>query len=72
MNTRPTLVGSKGVSTGVALHQRVQQCLRLLQISGVKALGGPAVDRGLERMRLGLLALLLPEAREAHGRAQLE
>ncbi len=45
MNTRPALLGSKGVSTGVALRQRVHQCLRFLEVGGVKALGEPAVDR---------------------------
>jgi hypothetical protein len=46
MNTRLALLGSMGVSTSVALRQRVQQRLRLLQVSGVKALREPAVDRG--------------------------
>ena len=40
MNMHPALLGRKGVSTGVALRQRVQQGLRLLQIRGVKAFGG--------------------------------
>jgi len=34
----------QGVSTSIALRQRVQQCLRLLQVRGVKALGEPVVD----------------------------
>ena len=37
--------GGKGVSAGVALRQCLQQCLRLLQVSGVKPFGEPAVDR---------------------------
>jgi hypothetical protein len=45
MNTRPALLGRKDVSTGIALRQRVQQCLRLLQVGGVKPLGEPAIDR---------------------------
>jgi len=45
MNTRPALLGSKGVSTGVALRQRVQQCLRLLQVGGIKALGEPWIGK---------------------------
>ena len=45
MHMRPAWVGSTGGSTGVALRQRVQQCLRLLQVSGVKALGEPVVER---------------------------
>jgi hypothetical protein len=46
MNTHPALLGSKSVSTGVALRQRVQQRLGLLQVRRVKALGEPAVDWG--------------------------
>jgi hypothetical protein len=42
----PALEGRKGVSTGVALRQRLQQRLRLLEVGGVEALGEPAVDRG--------------------------
>src|SRR5262249_4308021 len=72
MNTRPALVGSKGVSTGVALRQRVQQGLRLLEICRVKALGEPAVDWCQERVDLSALALVLPQPRQAHGRAQLQ
>jgi hypothetical protein len=45
MHPRPLWVGSQGVSTGVALRQRVQQRLRLVQVRGVKALGEPVVDR---------------------------
>jgi hypothetical protein len=46
MNPFLVLRGSKGVSTGVALRQRVQQDLRLLQVRRVKALREPGVDRG--------------------------
>ena len=62
-------MGSKDVSAGVALRQRVQQCLGLLQVGGVKALGEPAVDRGQQLTRLAALALVLPQARQAHGSA---
>src|SRR5215472_10241699 len=72
MNTRPALLGRKGVSTGVALRQYVQQCFRLLEVGGVKALGEPAIDRGQELARFQALALLLPEASEAHGGPQLQ
>src|SRR6266853_3692485 len=72
MNTRLTLLGSKGVSTGVALRQRVQQRLGLLQVSGVEALGEPAIDWGQELVGFGALALLLPQARQAHRRPQLQ
>jgi hypothetical protein len=67
INTRPALFESKAMSTGVALRQRLHQRLRLLQVGGVKALREPAVDRRQQRVGLGLLALLLPEATEAHG-----
>jgi hypothetical protein len=46
MNIHLVLQGSKGVSTGVTLRQRVQQDLRLLQVRRVKALREPVVDRG--------------------------
>src|SRR5262245_28977419 len=72
MNTRPALLGSKGVSISVALRQRVQQCLRLLQVSGVKALREPAVNWCKEVIGFLALALLLPQAREAHGGPQLQ
>jgi len=51
---------ASGGDEGVALRQRVQQCLGLLKISGVKALGEPAIDRGQEASGLGALVLLLP------------
>jgi hypothetical protein len=70
MNTCPALEGSKGVSTGVALRQRLQQCLRLLQVSGVKALGEPAVDRREQLVGLTAFALLLPQPAQARGGAQ--
>src|SRR5262245_34825444 len=44
--------------------------LGLLQVGRVKALGEPAVDRGEQLTGLGALALLLPQARQAHRRAQ--
>src|SRR5215471_15979286 len=72
MNTHTTFFGSKGMSTGVALRQRVQQCLRLLQIRGVKSLGEPPVDRREERVGLSALTLVLPQPGEAHGDPQLQ
>jgi len=71
LHARLTWVGSTGVSTGVALRQRVQQRLRLLQVRGVKALGEPGVDRRQQRVGLGALALLLPQAAQTRGGAQL-
>jgi len=72
MNARLALLGSKGVSTSVALRQRVQQCLRFLQVEGVKALGEPAVDRRQQLVGFRPPALLLPQARQAHSGAQLQ
>src|SRR5262245_52502370 len=72
INTRLALLGSKGVSTGVALGQLLQQCLGLLQIRRVKPLREPAIDRGQARVRLGALALLLPEPTQAQRGTQLQ
>src|SRR5215813_13766933 len=58
--------------TRPSLLQLRQQGLRLLQVSGVKALGEPAVNRGEQVMRLLALTLLLPEAAQAHGGPQLQ
>src|SRR5215470_17539627 len=49
-----------------------EQHFGLLQVSGVKSLGEPAIDLREERVRCGALALLLPQTRQAHGGAQLE
>src|SRR5262245_6549383 len=72
MNARLALLGSKGVSTGVALCQRVQQGLRFLQVEGVKALGEPAVDRRQQLVGFRTPVLLLPQARQAHSGAQFQ
>ena len=61
MNTHLALLGSTGVSTGVALRQRVQQCLRLLQVSRSEAFGEPPVDVPKYLPRFLTLPLLLPE-----------
>jgi hypothetical protein len=61
-----------GVSAGVALRQRRQQCLGLLQVGGVKALGEPAVERRQQVVGLGALALVLPESAQAHRGAEFE
>jgi hypothetical protein len=54
------------------LCQFLQQRLGLLEVGGVKAFGEPTVDWRQQCMRFGALALLLPEAAEAHGRPQLQ
>src|SRR5262245_46350478 len=51
--------------------QLFQQRLRLLEIGGVKPLGEPTVDWRQQRVGLGALALLLPQAAQTRGGAQL-
>jgi hypothetical protein len=48
-----------------------QQRFGLLEVSGVKAFGEPAVDGGQQLVGCGLFALVPPQARQAHGGAQL-
>ena len=55
------------MSAGVALRQRLQQRLGILQVSRIKALGEPVVDWCQEVMGFLAFALLLPEASEAGG-----
>src|SRR5262245_31466354 len=55
------------ISLGLEL---VQQCLRLLEIRCVKALGEPVVHRGEQVVGLLALALVLPQARQAGGSAE--
>ena len=50
--------------------ERVQQRLRLLQIARVEAFREPAVNWSKQFARLPHLALVAPEAREAHCGAQ--
>ena len=55
------------VSVGIALRQRLQQHLGLLEVGGVKAFGEPAIDRGKQRPRFVSLPLLVPQASETSG-----
>jgi len=52
--------------------QFIEQCLGLFQVERVEAFGEPAVDRGKQFARLLHLALVAPEAGEAHCGAQLQ
>ena len=54
------------------LSQLVEQRLCLDQVARVEALGEPAVYRGEEGARVGVLALIAPQAREARRGAHLE
>jgi len=65
-------LGAGTVRAQSKLSQLVEQRLRLDQVARVEALGEPAVDRGEEVARLGALALVAPQAREARRSAQLE
>src|SRR6476660_3099791 len=62
---------SKDPSNGQSC-QLLQQRLRLLQIARVEAPRKPAVNRSKQFARLLHLALVTPEARKAHGGAQLK
>ena len=55
---------------GVSRRQLFQQRLRLLQIARVEPFREPAVHRSEQFARLLHLALVTPEAREAHGGAE--
>src|SRR5262249_51532006 len=55
---------------GASRHQLLQQRLRLLQIARVKPFSEPAVDWREQFTRLLHLALVAPEACEAHGGTQ--
>src|SRR5215470_643804 len=48
-------------------RQLLQERLRLLQVSRLKALREPAIDRCQEVSAFGAFALLLPQACQAHG-----
>src|SRR5215472_12579981 len=50
----------------------VEQRLRVFQISGIEALGEPAVDRRQHRARFVAATGIARPSREADGRAQLE
>jgi hypothetical protein len=67
MHTHPAWVGSTGVSTGVALRQRLQQRPGLLEVGRIKAFREPVVDRCQEAMGFLTFALLLPESSQADG-----
>ena len=60
------------LGTLVLSPELLQQCLGLLQVGRVKALGEPAIDRCQEFMGFRALALLLPQAAQTHGGAQLQ
>ena len=52
-------------------RELLQQCLRLLEISGLKSLGKPAIDLFQKLPGGGAFALLLPESTKADSRPQL-
>src|SRR6266699_2706951 len=55
------------VVTAVLSAQLVQERHGFLEVRRVKPLGEPAINRGEELAGLSRLALLLPEAGQAHG-----
>jgi hypothetical protein len=58
------------VSITVLCPQLTEQCLGFLEVGGIQALGEPTVDRREALVSLSALALLLPQASQAPGRAQ--
>jgi hypothetical protein len=58
------------LSVTVLCPQLTEQCLGFLEVGCIKALGEPTVDRCEALVRLSALALLLPQASQAPGRAQ--
>jgi hypothetical protein len=66
------IVGEQGVSTGVALRQRVKQCLRILQVCRIKPFREPVVDWCQEVMGFLAFAVLLPQASQAGSSSQLK
>src|SRR5712692_5001953 len=64
-------IGHTRCGTGVLCPELSQECLGLLEVGGLKALSEPAVDRCQQLVRFDPLAVLLPQATQAHGRAQL-
>src|SRR6266550_6441342 len=69
----PMLLGCRTVSPVVdAKCVIVEQRLCVLQVARVEAFGEPGVERGEEGAGRVVLALALPEPRQAGGGAQLE
>ena len=58
------------MSPGVVLRQLIKQRFGVLQVSGVKPLGEPAVDRYQQLVGFCALALPLPQARQAGSGAE--
>ena len=67
-----TYLSTKGDKNSVFSAQGIEQRLRLLQVLRIKSFGEPAVDLGQHLVSFFLLALLLPQAREAHCRAEFQ
>src|SRR5262249_42871193 len=69
----PSACHSKRSTSGACctLYQLLQQCSGLLKVHSVEALGEPTVCLRQQLVGLGALALLLPQAVQAHGRPQL-
>src|SRR5215813_8564296 len=59
-------------TAGAALCPGLQQCLRLLQVCGIKALGEPVVDGRQELVYLSALALPLPQPAQTQRRPQFQ
>src|SRR5438132_1580166 len=67
---RGGLLGTAAPLAARPSPQRLEQCLSLLEVRRLKALGEPAVNGRLQRVDLRALPLLLPQAGQAHGGPQ--
>src|SRR6185295_13510505 len=61
-----------GMSDAPALRQIGEELAGLFQVDGLEAFREPVMDAGEDGARLPKFALLLPQARQAHGGRQLQ
>src|SRR5712691_8219059 len=62
-----TTIGASYPGATTLSHQRIEQRPGILEVGGIKAFGEPAIDLGQQLVGCGALALLLPQATQAHG-----
>src|SRR5688572_24994723 len=70
----PAAVGALMTISGVGARsgQLLQQGFGFLEVGGVKALGEPGMYRCEQFSRFVTFALLVPQAGQAHGRAEFQ
>ena len=70
MRVAPAISALRALQNSLSGVQLIKQRLRLFQIERVEAFGKPSVDRSKKLAGLIPLALIAPEPRHAHRRAQ--